>query len=153
MDWQNAINRNVDHGKSNVSIRLAYILDEIRACCSGASMALAPTIYKIFKQILDNLPDVLDLFHNFQSVVVSLFELLCEVVDKLKSGGTSINDVCIRIIRIYVSHNGSRVSLESTAEEDSLEDLLLLLKLSQTFLNVAFFDSQGKRFTLVLKFI
>lgn len=134
------MNSHNDHAKSTVSLRLAYLLDEIRACCSGASASVSTAIYTIFQQILENLADVLDLFHNFQTVVVSIFELLCTAVERLRGYGTQYNAICIRVVRVYVKHNANRVSLLSTAEEDSLEDLQLLLKLSKYFLQVALFD-------------
>lgn len=140
LEWQQAMNSHNDHAKSTVSVRLAYLLDEIRACCSGASASVSTTIYTIFQQILENLADVLDLFHNFQTVVVSIFELLCTAVERLRGHGTQYNSICIRVVRVYVKHNANRVSLESTAEEDSLDDLMLLLKLSKFFLQVALFD-------------
>lgn len=134
-----------DHGKSNVSIRLAYILDEIRASCSGSSPDVAPIVYGIFEPILLNLSKVLDLMHNFQAIVVAIFELLSVVVDKLKGGpGLKINTISTEVLNVYVKHNGNRFSAERTAEEDSLEDLMLLLKLANNFLNIALFDTQSK---------
>lgn len=139
-----------DHGKSIVSVRLAYILDEIRAACSGASPDVAPIVYGIFETILLNLAKVLDLMHNFQTVVVAIFELLSVVVYKLKSGpGLKINAISTEVLNVYVKHNGNRISAERTAEEDSLEDLMLLLKLANNFLDIALFDTQSKFFFFI----
>lgn len=130
-----------DHGKSTVALQLCRLLEEIRACCAGASYHINKSIYAIFEPILTNLADVLDLFHNFQSIVVAIIELLCTVVDRLRGIQTKLNDICIRVVRVYMRHNANRVSMvKSTAEEDSLEDLELLLKLAKNFLNAAMFD-------------
>lgn len=132
------------HAKSTVSVRLAYLLDEIQASCMGASETVAPIIYKIFEPIFMNLSEVLKLFHNFQLIVVAIFELLCVIVDKLRGPDIKCNEICVRVVREYVKHNANRISVERTAEDDSLEDLLLLLRLASNFLNLALFDTQGK---------
>lgn len=138
------MNSNNYHAKSTVSVRLAYLLDEIQASCTGASETVAPIIYKIFEQIFMSLSEVLSLFHNFQLIVVAIFELLCVIVDKLKGPDIKCNEICVRVVREYVKHNANRISAERTAEDDSLEDLLLLLRLASNFLNLALFDTQGK---------
>lgn len=131
-----------EHGKSTVALQLCRLLDEIRACCAGATLHINKLIYSVFEPILNRLAEVLDLFHNFQSVVVAIIELLCTVVDRQRGVETKLNDICIGVVHVYVRHNANRVSMvkSSTAEEDSLEDLELLLKLAKRFLIAAKFD-------------
>lgn len=131
-----------DHGKSTVALQLSRLLDEIRACCAGATQQINKSIYAIFEPILHNLADVLDLFHNFQSVVVAIIELLCTIVERLRGSETKLNAICIGVVRVYVRHNANRVSMvkSSSDDQDGLEDLELLLKLAKQFLNAAKFD-------------
>lgn len=143
MGWQQEIND--EQSKAMLTVSLAVVLDETRACCSGTSNKIANTIYKLFEPILITLPELLDMFHHHQTIVIAIFELLCEVIDKVRHvPENKLNQICIQSIQYYVKHNSNRISLESTAEEDSLDDLMLILSLSRNFLTIALFDTHGK---------
>lgn len=130
-----------DTGKSNVALRLCRLLDEIRACCAGASQLINKSIYAIFEPIFTNLSDVLNLFHNFQSIVVAIIELMCTIVERLRGSESKLNDICIKVVRVYVRHNANRIAMvKASAEEDTLEDLELLLRLAKNFNTAASFD-------------
>ena len=133
--------------KLAVSIRLVALLEEIQSCCSGASMKISPILYKMFEPVYMTLSDLLEMFHNYQTVVVGIFSLLSETVYSIKNvTDNKISVVCINVIKTYCKHNGNRVSLESTAEKDNLEDLTLMLTLVSNFVSMSIFDTHGKPF-------
>lgn len=151
LEWQQAMSSASEHGKSIVSHKLIRLLDEIRSCCAGTKRPSAKTAYSILEPVLRNLADVVDLFHNYQAVVVAVLELLCVTVDRLRSTETRLNEICDGVVLAYVRHNASRFSLKAataaggpqatgTDDEDSLQDLELLLRLARTFLNACMFD-------------
>lgn len=144
------------HGKSTVALQLTRLLDEICACCAGATPQINKSIYAMFETILHNIADVVDLFHNYEAVVLSVLQLLCTIVDRLRGSETKLNDICIRVVRAYVRHNANRVTVLGPNgggggagggsasgggdDSDTLDDLELLLKLARCFLNAAMFD-------------
>lgn len=131
-------------GKAVVARSLDRILDEIKAANAGAMAASAQIIYDIFEPILYNLADLMNLFHNYQSVVVEILQLLYEVVQNLTCLQThKVYEICMNCIRVYVKHNTSRITSEVTAEDDSLEDLMLLLNIINSMLSKNYFDIDG----------
>lgn len=131
-------------GKSLIATSLDRILDEIKAANAGAMAASAQTIYDIFEPILYNLADLMNLFHNYQLVVVQILQLLYEVVQNLTClQKHKVYEICMSCIRVYVKHNTSRITSDVTAEDDSLEDLMLLLNIINSMLSKNYFDIDG----------
>lgn len=131
-------------GKSTVAIRIAFILDEIRACNAGATSETADKIYTAFEPIYANLADIVNIFYNYQSVVVAVLELVCEMLQNLiYLKKHNMYEICMHIIMVYAKHNGSRVSVESSATEDCCEDLMMLLKLIDRLLSTNYIGVLG----------
>lgn len=131
-------------GKSIVASSLDRILDEIKAANSGGTQSTAQPIYDIFEPILCNLADLMNLFHNYQSVVIQLLQVLHQVVQNLSYiASHKVYEICMSCIRVYVKHNSSRITSDSTAEDDSLEDLMLLLNIMNGLLSKNYFDIDG----------
>lgn len=132
-------------GKSTVAIRIAYILDEIRACNAGATSETAEKIYTAFEPIYANLADIINIFYNYQSVVAAVLDLVCEMLQNLiYLKKHKIYEICMHIIMVYAKHNSSRVSIESSATEDSCDDLMMLLKLIDRLLATIYFGVLGE---------
>lgn len=146
-EWQQFMeNLNNDTGKSTVAIRIGFILDEIRAVNSGATSETAIKIYTSFEPIYANLADILTIFHNYQTVVVAVLELVCEMLQNLIYLKThKIYEMCMHIIMVYGKHKGgNRVSVVESTTEDSCDDLMLLLKLMDRLLSTNYFGVIGK---------
>lgn len=136
---------NDNNGKSTVAIRIAFILDEIRAVNSGATSETAIKIYTSFEPIYANLADIINIFHNYQTVIVAVLELVCEILQNLIYLKThKIYEICMHIIMIYGKHKGgNRVSIVESTTEDSCDDLMLLLKLMDRLLSTNYFGVIG----------
>lgn len=79
----------------------------MRAAHSGATASSAQTVYAIFEPILCHLPQLLDLFHNYNYVVVEIFQVLVSIVDNLTFlRSHKMYDICMGCIQSYVKHNG-----------------------------------------------
>lgn len=82
------------------------LLENIRAANNGASASCAQTVYDIFQPILYHLSELLDLFHNYNYVVVEIFQVLCSVVQNLMFlQSHKVYEICMACIRNYVKHN------------------------------------------------
>lgn len=144
LEWQQAMDTNNFAGKSVIASSLDRILDEIKAASAGATATSAQAIYDHFEPILYNLAELMNLFHNYQSVVVQILQLLCQVVQNVTYlQPHKVYEICMACIRVYVKHNASRITSEITAEDDSLEDLMLLLNLINSLLSKNYFDMDG----------
>lgn len=138
MDSSNA------YGKSQISMNLVRVLDDIRAAHAGATATSAQIVYDVFEPILHHLAQLLNLFHNYQTVVIEILQLLVQIVHNLTYlQPHKIYEICMTCIRTYVKHNSSRITSDITAEDDSLEDLMLLLNLINNMLSKNYFDIDG----------
>lgn len=65
-----------------------------------------------------------------------ILQLLCEAVQHVYYSDESnmLNEPCLNVIHVYVKYNANRISADKGAEEDSLQDLLLLMKLMKYLL-------------------
>lgn len=119
-------------------------MEDIKAAHAGAAASSAQGVYEMFESILYHLSELMDLFHNYNGVVVEILKLLCQVVQNLTFlQSHKVYEICMACIRSYVKHNATRVTSEVTAEDDSLEDLLLLLSLLNCLLSKNYFDIDG----------
>lgn len=163
LEWQQAMDNNHQQGKTQISTKVVSLLEDIRAANAGASASCAQIVYDIFESILYHLAELLDLFHNYNYVVVEIFQVLCSVVQNLTFlQQHKVYEICMASIRNYVKHNGMnsfcffyekkiislkqtyifsvRVTADPNAEEENLEDLLLLLNLLNCLLSKNYFD-------------
>ncbi|XP_031622473.1 exportin-4-like [Contarinia nasturtii] len=140
LEWQQAMDNNHQIGKTQISMNVVALLENIRSSNNGASASCAQTVYEIFEPILYHLAELLDLFHNYNYVVVEIFQVLCSVVQNLSFlQSHKVYEMCMSCIRNYVKHN-NRVTSEVTAEDESMEDLMLLLNLLNALLSKNYFD-------------
>lgn len=100
MEWQQSI-------ETQISTKLVALLEDMRAAHKGATASCAKTVYDIFEPILLHLPQLLDVFHNYNYVVVEIFQVLVSIVDNLTFlRGHKMYDICMGCIQSYVKHNG-----------------------------------------------
>lgn len=145
LEWQQALDQKYAYGKSQVAAKVIELLDDLIAANGGASATSAQFVYEIFEPILCNLAELMDLFHNYENVVGTILKLLCQVVQNLTFLTThKVYEICMACIRVYVKHNGTRVTNEATSEDDNLEDLMLLLTLINHLLSKNFFDVEDE---------
>lgn len=89
------------------------------------------------------------MIYIFQIVVIAILKLFTNISQSLllllkKEMLPEFYTVCREIIQTYTSKNINRITLDSTAEEDSLEDLILLLRLMQHLLAKNMLFDTGK---------
>lgn len=100
------MDNNHQMGKTQISMNVVTLLEHIRAANNGASATCSQTVYEIFEPILYHLAELLDLFHNYNYVVVEIFQVLCSVVQNLSFlQSHKVYQICMACIRNYVKHN------------------------------------------------
>lgn len=131
-------------GKTIVATPLSRILDEVKAAIVGGAQSTAQHMYEIFEPIFCNFADLMNLFHNYQVVIIQLLQVLHQVVLNLSYlSNHKIYEICMSCIRTYVKHNSSRITTDTTAEDDTLEDLMLILNIMNGLLSRNYFDIDG----------
>lgn len=140
------MNPNYGHGRTQISNEVVKLLEDIRVAHDGASASCAQIVYEIFEPILTHLPDLFDMFHNYNYVIVEIFQVLIAVVHKLSFlQAHKVYDICMGCIQNYVKHNANRQRLgtnnnDQNSEDESVEDLMLLMSLLNCLLSKNYFD-------------
>lgn len=112
------------------------VLDEIRACFTGATLQTAIQIYNSFEGTLLTMSHLLRRYRDFQTVVVAVLELMCELFQVLiYLPNHQAYEIGMEVVDTYVSDRSNRVSVDATAEDHLFDDIMLLLKLMNLILS------------------
>lgn len=107
MEWNDVVDTRHSQGKAQISTKVVALLEDIRAAQDGASAICAQHVFNIFEPILCHLASLLDMFHNYNNVLVEVFQVLISVVQNLTFlQPTKVYDICLSCMRSYVKHNG-----------------------------------------------
>lgn len=138
----------------DIKLEIISIIEEVRGCVLGAYNLISSSLFEHFQVMFLELPELLNLYRNYNVIVELLLELLCETVvnidyasdatdGSLKQG---IYQCCLSIIRVWVSANANKISTEIKTYDDCPEDILLILKLLTCLLSKTLIDDDGKSF-------
>ncbi|XP_017892623.1 exportin-4-like [Ceratina calcarata] len=137
--------------QENIKLRVIDILECFIGVAQGAQGSKAGTMYRYLQPVLRQLPHLLSLYHNYQEVVELILELLYEctrepapVLRRLDQSETAeISEIFLSTIQNYRRWNSNRLTVDTTAEDNSYEDILLLLKLSTNLLYESIFEDES----------
>ncbi|KOC60217.1 Exportin-4 [Habropoda laboriosa] len=123
--------------QEEIKVQVIDNLERLIGAIQGAQGWGASTLFQHILPVLRELPNLLSLYHNYQEIVQLILELLFECTKGPESvlsfltqtEAVHIYDICLSAIQIYARCNTNRVTIDSTAEEDSYQDILLLMKL------------------------
>lgn len=139
----NNYSNNID--LNTASIETATVLDEIRACFKGATSQTAVQIYSTFEGTLFSMSHLLRRYFECQIVGVAVLELMCELFQVLiYLQNHQAYEICMDVVDTYVSDLNNRVSIAATAEDEQLEDIMLLLKLMNLILSNNIYNIMGE---------
>lgn len=127
------------------SIEIVALLDEIRACFMGATSQTAIQIYSTFEGTLFSTSHLLRRYPDCQTVAVAVLELMCELFQVLiYLQNHQAYEICMEVIDTYVGDRNNRVSVATTAEDETFEDIMLLLKLMNLILSNNIYNIIGE---------
>ncbi len=127
------------------SIETVAVLDEIRACLMGATSQTAVQIYSTFEGALFTTSHLLRRYRDCQIVAVAVLELMCELLQVvIYLQNHQADEICMEVIDTYVMDRSNRVSVTNTAEEETFEDIMLLLKLMNLILSNNIYNIMGE---------
>lgn len=118
----------------NVKSELVDIFESFIGITSGAHISTVQNIFEFMSSILSELPVLLNLYHNYQVVVQLILELFCECAKRMlcyltQSESKKMYEYCLATVQTYARCNANRLTLEIIAEENSYQDLLLVMEL------------------------
>lgn len=137
-------NLNSIYQNEDVKYKIISVLEEIEATIEGIHLETAEYIAESLKFIFIDFHKLFELYHNYMVIVELILGILIKVCNSpafLEQPRTSmVNLSCKEILKIYIKHNAQRITSDSSAEEDSLQDLILLMKLMVGLLSKGYFD-------------
>lgn len=130
---------------NSTSIETVAVLDEIRACFMGSTTQTAGQIYNTFENSLFTMSHLLRRYRDCQTVAVAILELMCELTQTLiYLQSHKAYEICSEVIDTYVCDRNNRVSVTTTADDESFEDVMLLLKLMNLILSNNIYNIIGE---------
>lgn len=142
----------VTYQNEDIKQAVISILEEVRGCIQGAYNLISSSLFEHFKVIFLELPELLNLYRNYNVIVELILSLLCETVINIDyisgqadaSLKTGIYECCISIIRVWIACNSNKISLEVKTFDDCPEDILLVFKLLNCLLSKTLIEDDSK---------
>ncbi|XP_071566040.1 exportin-4 [Temnothorax nylanderi] len=114
-------------------VQIIDILESCIGVVQGAESPIVTPVYQNTFPILAGLPKILSLYHNYQDIVQLILELFSEYTKILfflsEVDCIRVYRTCVQAMETYARCNSHRLTVDSTAEEDSFQDILLLMRL------------------------
>ncbi|KAL0106778.1 hypothetical protein PUN28_015377 [Cardiocondyla obscurior] len=119
--------------EERIKVQIIDILESCIGVVQGAESPIVAPVYQHTFPILVELPKILSLYHNYQDIVQLILELFNEYTKILffltEANSIRVYETCMLAMQTYARCNSHRFTVDSTAEEDSFQDILLLMRL------------------------
>jgi len=111
----------------------------------SAHSKTASTLYKRIGPVVFDCGAILSRYHNYVDIVELCMELVIEVAKRSLSYLNSADSLTLyqsamSVVKAYAGHASGRKSLETTAEEDTYNDLVVLMDMLTCLLSKDFLD-------------
>lgn len=111
----------------------------------SAHSRIASSLYQKIAPVVTECGSILDAYHNYIDIVELCLELVIEVCKRSLSYLSSadslgIYQAAMSVVKSYALHASGRISSEKTAEEDTYNDLVLLIEMLTCLLAKDFLD-------------
>eukprot|EP00795_Rhopilema_esculentum_P017243 gene17243-8804_t len=140
-------NPNFDKICQEESIRqkLISLLETMRGITSATNRKNAEMIFQFLSTYLTDIPYLLEKYANCPDIVELIFELFVDVVrteiiylDREKSN--ALCGLCVQLIANYSKYNLGRISALHSCEDESYQEILLLIRLLTHILSKDYLD-------------
>lgn len=133
-------NFNRIYQEETVKTEIIDILESFIGIVSGSHISTVQNIFEFMSGILSELPVLLNLYHNYQIIVQLILELFCECAKRLlfyltQAESKKMYEYCLATVQTYARCNTNRLTTEIAAEENSYQDLLLVMELLTNLLS------------------
>ncbi|XP_011701811.1 PREDICTED: exportin-4-like isoform X1 [Wasmannia auropunctata] len=119
--------------EEQIKVKIIDLLESCIGVVLGAESPIVAPVYQYTFPILAELPKLLSLYHNYQDIVQLILELFNEYTKILfflsDADSMRVYECCMQMMQTYAGCNSHRLTVDSTAEEDSFQDIMLLMRL------------------------
>lgn len=127
-------NFNRIYQEEHIKTEVINILESLIGICTGSQVVTVQNLFNFLSPILSELPVLLNLYHNYQLVVQLILELFCECAKRMLCYGTpaesrKLYEYTLATVQTYARCNVNRLTTEIVAEENSYQDLLMVMEL------------------------
>lgn len=133
-------NFNRIYQEETIKTEIIDILETFIGITAGAQMSTVQNLFEFLSGILSELSVLLGLYHNYQIIVQLILELFSKCAKCLlpyltQSESKKLYEFCLATVQTYARCNVNRLSTETAAEENSFQDLLLVMELLTNLLS------------------
>ncbi|XP_018372809.1 PREDICTED: exportin-4-like [Trachymyrmex cornetzi] len=132
--------------EEHIKIQIIDILESCIGVVLGIESSRVGPVYQYTLPILAELPKILSLYHNYQDIVQLILELFNEYIKIVFLSGADsmrVYEICMQMMQTYARCNSHRFTVDSTAEEDSFQDIVLLMRLLTNLLMKDMFNLEN----------
>lgn len=127
-------NFNRIYQEEGVKTEIIDILESFTGITAGSHISTVHELFSFMSSILSELSTLLNLYHNYQLIVQLVLELFCECAKRMlcylsHADSKKLYEYCLSTVQTYANCNANRFSSEIIAEENSFQDLLLVMEL------------------------
>ncbi|XP_068202365.1 LOW QUALITY PROTEIN: exportin-4-like [Palaemon carinicauda] len=125
--------------------QVLYHIDNFIGAVQGCLMPTAQCLFTRLVGVLNDSVRLLDLYHNYPTVVETVLELFVECGRRMlcyltPSASKQLYEASVQLVGTYAKHNIGRRTVEARGEEDQWRDLQLLMELLTSLLSKDFID-------------
>ncbi|XP_008554970.1 exportin-4 [Microplitis demolitor] len=134
--------------QEDVKIQITELFEFFIGIVQGARGSTAETIFQYICPILAEIANLLTIYHNYPQIVKLLIEFLFECSRTMScylngEESTRLYEASWHTIQSYARCNTNRITTDSTDEENTYEDILLLMKLLTNLLSEDMFKIES----------
>ncbi|KAK0086967.1 hypothetical protein PV325_002058 [Microctonus aethiopoides] len=125
--------------QEDVKIQIIDLLDCFIGVAKGIDASTGRSIFRHIKPVLFLLPNLLTHYHHYQVIVQLILKFLYECSREMlkclnEQEKNEFYQCCIQTIEAYARCNINRVSIDTTDEENTFQDILIFMKLLRKLL-------------------
>ncbi|CAG5101281.1 Similar to Xpo4: Exportin-4 (Mus musculus) [Cotesia congregata] len=145
--------------QEDIKLQITELLEFFIGIAQGAQSSTAKTIFQYICPVLAEVANLLTAYHNYPQIVKLLIEFLFECTRRIlcyltEEEGIKLYEASLHTIQSYARCNSNRITTDSTNEENTYEDILLLMQLLTHLLSEDMFrldrvDSKSRQKQLV----
>ncbi|CAD6221300.1 GSCOCG00005136001-RA-CDS [Cotesia congregata] len=120
--------------QEDIKLQITELLEFFIGIAQGAQSSTAKTIFQYICPVLAEVANLLTAYHNYPQIVKLLIEFLFECTRRIlcyltEEEGIKLYEASLHTIQSYARCNSNRITTDSTNEENTYEDILLLMQL------------------------
>lgn len=121
------------------------ILESFIGVVQGSQVVTVHQLFSFLSPMLAECASLVNIYHNYQQVVELILQLFCECARGMlcyltPAESRRLYECCLTTIQCYARNNSGRHTLEAAAEEESFNDIQLLMELLTNLLSKDFID-------------